>query len=218
VGQLLGFPEYPGGPQYVSNSWLPKPPFPRSKAHTVVSGEAGVVALNSWHHCGTHVTAPCGSLETPLQPPWATWDRPAPTSHKTTIARRHLDRQTKLPSIRIRIGVHFLRRMRACAYFGFPGQKTGFSHGSTPSGRESRTRSAGSGGPWLLGCTRRPRDHPRPPSAMLTPKNAFRTCRGTIISSKTRAARSLSTRPTSIFPKRPGERWASSPSILTTMD
>jgi hypothetical protein len=66
VGQLLGFPEYPGGPQYVSTSLLPKPPFPRSKLHTVVSGEP-VAVLNSWHHCGTHVTAPCGSLETPLQ-------------------------------------------------------------------------------------------------------------------------------------------------------
>src|ERR1700757_199019 len=90
VGQLLGFPEYPGGPQYVSISWLPKPPFPRSKAHTVVSGGPGVVALNSWHHCGLHVTDPVVLGGTPLQPCARHCSAPAPKRNR--IARTYLPR------------------------------------------------------------------------------------------------------------------------------
>jgi hypothetical protein len=108
VGQLLGFPEYPGGPQYVSTSLFPKPPFPRSKFHTVVSGEP-TVPLNSSHHCGTHVTIPWGSLETPAQFAWA-WARPVQARSRNIIARRHLERHTKRTSIGMLMGGLFRKQ------------------------------------------------------------------------------------------------------------
>jgi hypothetical protein len=73
--------------------------FPRSNFQTEVSGELTAAALNSWHHCGAHVTVPVVLGETPVQP--CALARPAPARNKTKTATRYLQRLSNLQFVQI---------------------------------------------------------------------------------------------------------------------
>src|SRR5258707_10230249 len=98
-------------------------PLPRSKLQTAVSGAAGVAALNSWHHCGFHVTDPVALEETPLQP--CALALSALKKTIVAIARRHL--QSKCESTRIVIWLFLLSN--AAPRIAWRLKKTDFLHG-----------------------------------------------------------------------------------------